>query len=128
MNTEIEKMNEYWNEAIITFNHATQRQAQNEANIEVHNTSWDFKRKNNIIVSIAQIHMYKGNYSDATTILKDLVSEDMSKDNNREFARWYLASLYLQGKEDQNLLKKLLEVNQNEERKIQDIVDSFDRY
>ena len=122
---EIEMMNVYWDEAINTFNQVTQKKKENEANIEFHNTYWDFTNKFEVAISLSHIHMLRGNFSESSTILKDLVSDDMSDAENREVIRWYLASLFLQGKEDKELLKKLVEVDSQAEKRIKDLIESF---
>ncbi|WP_019007119.1 O-antigen ligase family protein [Cohnella laeviribosi] len=67
-----------------------------------------------IRAAAGQVYYFKGDYAQAEEVLKPGLKEDLSQPNDRYVARFYLASLRKQGKDDPALYEKLLQADQGE--------------
>jgi len=76
--------------------------------------SRSFELSNAIRVGAGQVYYFKGDYAQAEEVLKPGLKEDLSQQNDRYVARFYLASLRKQGKDDPALYEKLLQADQGE--------------
>ncbi|WP_281890081.1 O-antigen ligase family protein [Paenibacillus sp. YYML68] len=73
--------------------------------------------------SLGQIHYLQGRYDQAEAMLRLGVSEDLNDTVSRQSARWLLAALQKQGKNDPALLDKLLAVDPAERGQIDQLVN-----
>ncbi len=78
----------------------------------------------NIALSIGQINFLNSNFSNASSVLQLGISNQMDNEGNRVIARWYLASLQKQGKNDQALQDKLFAADPNERQQIQFLLNN----
>ena len=73
-----------------------------------------FEVPNSVRAVAGQVYYFKGDYAQAEEVLKPGLKEDLSEQNDRYVARYYLASLRKQGKDDPELYEKLLQADQGE--------------
>jgi tetratricopeptide (TPR) repeat protein len=73
-----------------------------------------FEVPNSVRAVAGQVYYFKGDYAQAEEVLKPGLKEDLSQPNDRYVARFYLASLRKQGKNDPALYEKLLQADQGE--------------
>jgi len=74
--------------------------------------------------AIGQINYRNKNYDAAYNLLKEDISGDLSIDTIRVNVRYYLASLHAIGQNDEELLRKLVEADENERNAVQQLIDS----
>ncbi|WP_188996621.1 O-antigen ligase family protein [Paenibacillus nasutitermitis] len=74
--------------------------------------------------AIGQINYRNKNYEAAYNLLKEDIAGDLTNDSIRVNVRFYLASLHALGQKNEELLRKLVEADENESTAVQQLVDS----
>ncbi|MBW7452707.1 O-antigen ligase family protein [Paenibacillus sepulcri] len=74
--------------------------------------------------AIGQIFYRNKSYEDAYNLLKEDIAGDLSNETVRINVRFYLASLHAIGQNDEELLNKLIESDENEKTAVQQLIDS----
>lgn len=78
-----------------------------------------------IALRVGLIHFVWGDFEKASIVFNiGLVEKDFSEMFYREMARYYLASLQLQGKEDVELLRELIRADGSEQEKLDSLIAS----
>lgn len=81
-----------------------------------------FDVPNSVRAVAGQVYYFKGDYAQAEEVLKPGLKEDLSEQNDRYVARYYLASLRKQGKDDPALYEKLLQADQGERAMLEQLL------
>lgn len=81
-----------------------------------------FDVPNSVRAVAGQVYYFKGDYAQAEEVLKPGLKEDLSQQNDRYVARFYLASLRKQGKNDPALYEKLLQADQGERAMLEQLL------
>jgi len=81
-----------------------------------------FEVPNSVRAVAGQVYYFKGDYAQAEEVLKPGLKEDLSQQNDRYVARFYLASLRKQGKDDPVLYEKLLQADQGERAMLEQLL------
>ncbi len=83
-----------------------------------------FKVNAKVSLQVGKIHISRGQYEEASQLLKPHLSKDLDVPENRDVLRWYLASMKIQDKEDEAWWKLLISKDSKEEQRVQMIVNS----
>lgn len=73
-----------------------------------------FNVPNSVRVAAGQVYYVNGDYAKAEEVLQPGIMEDLSQPNDRYAARYYLASLRKQGKDDPALYERLIQADPEE--------------
>ncbi|WP_159885971.1 O-antigen ligase family protein [Paenibacillus puerhi] len=73
-------------------------------------------------LSLGEIYFLQGKYDQAEAMLRLGLSDNFKEVFPRQLARWYLAALQKQGKNDQALYDKLIAADANEKNEIQQLL------
>lgn len=78
-------------------------------------------RTKQIELVISKIQYYEGNYEQVASTLKGILTDEMSTGIEQEIARYYLASLRMDGKDDMQVYKALIKANADESERIEQL-------
>lgn len=121
----LERRNQYWDAARAVYKNVQERAKLLEALPEAQAQGRVFGLTANIGATLGQMEYISGNYADAETLLRAaLVPDDLQSTSNMQYARYYMASLYKQGKSDQALLDTMTAVNPAAPELIEDLVNA----
>lgn len=116
----------YWNEALRVYDDVLDKREafdsfpKAQRNISLQN----FKLLTNSVVSVAKIHYFNQQYEDAAATLRPILVRRFDDPINREVARWLLASLQKQGKNNRKLYDQLVEADASEAKKIEALLQA----
>lgn len=118
---------DYFDRALQVFNQVkTRREFLDTLPYNKRYDSKNFKITDSMLLNIGKVYMEKGEFEEAETVLRSA-----RKSNNfdnflyLEIARFYLASLFLQEKEEEPLYNRLIEFEPSEAQVISDIVKKY---
>lgn len=118
-----EQRDTYWNEAMETYNLVMDRAKILESLPEAQGQGREFGLTPSMGQALGQMEYIKGNYPEAETFLKAAVNPDHFNDEpGRIAARWYLAALQKQGKNDQGIYDQLIAADPNEKNQIEGLL------
>lgn len=122
----MQKMDEYWGKALQVYRAVDgKRKYLDQLPPTLRNESKDFKVTPNMALAAGQIYYKRGDYATAYSVFGvGRISNDFSDPLNRLVARWTLASLQKQSKNDPRLLQLLLKADPNEQEYINEILKS----
>lgn len=75
-----------------------------------------------IVLNIGQIYYMQGKYSDASAFLKRRIFDEFFEPADPAIARWYLAALRKQNKDDQGLFERLIKKDPQEKNELEQIL------
>jgi len=119
---------EYWESAVETFMNFSSKQAYlSTRSYNERYESRHFRATPTLGLVVAKINFELEKYSEASDVLKGVVSEEFDDPINREAIRWFLASLKKQGKWHEGYYNKLINKYPNEAEEIEKLVSSKSR-
>lgn len=83
-----------------------------------------FTISNKARLAAGEVTFFQGDYMQAMNILKLGISEDLSLEENRFVARFYLAALRKQGLDDEDLYQRMIQSDSKEEDEINTLVNA----
>jgi O-antigen ligase len=114
---------QHWNNASEIYEKWLVRTKQiSELNDYQKHESMSFLLKPNIALTMGKVQFLSKKYKQAEETLREYVWLD-TMTLNKEVARWYLATLQIQGLNDQELLDSLSKEDNTESQKVQQIID-----
>ncbi|GMX60372.1 hypothetical protein Elgi_05550 [Paenibacillus elgii] len=75
-----------------------------------------------IVLNIGQIYYMQGKYSDASAFLKRRIFDEFFEPADPAIARWYLAALRKQNKDDQGLFERLIKKDPQEKNELEQLL------
>lgn len=114
---------QYWDEAFEVYNIVLSKVKELEALPEGQLQGRKFEVTPPIALNIGKIYYLREQYSEASSILKQGLASKIEDQTDREIARWYLASLKQQGKNDEKLFRQLIEIEPDEAELLQKLVN-----
>ncbi|MCZ8523106.1 MULTISPECIES: O-antigen ligase family protein [Paenibacillus] len=84
----------------------------------------DFFVSPSIVLNIGQIYYMQGKYQESSEFLKRRIYSEFFEPADPIIARWYLASLRKQGKDDPGLLERLIQKDPNEKQQLDILLNS----
>ncbi|MFH5181187.1 O-antigen ligase family protein [Paenibacillus sp. TAB 01] len=83
-----------------------------------------FNVTNTMALDLSKMEFISGKYASTENYLKPFISDQFDDETNQEIARWYLAALQKQNKNDQVLYDKLISKEPNERDEINKLVSA----
>lgn len=117
-------MNQHWEESIRLYNTVLQKTKHLESLPEGQLQGRDFNVTPSMKLSLGQVYYIRGDYKAASEIMQGVVQMSLDQPVEQQIARWYLASLRKQGKEDKALYDKLIAKVPNEKTEIDRIMNT----
>ncbi|MDF2959490.1 MAG: O-antigen polymerase [Paenibacillus sp.] len=99
---------QYWNHAFEVHNKVLSKMKELESLPKEQVQGRAFNVTNKMSLRLGQIEYIRGQYDRAITLLKMHLNDQFDDPSNREIARWYLAALQKQNKNDEALFNKLV--------------------
>jgi len=118
MEQNYETMDRYWNTAFEIYNDIQRKEQQLSLLPKEQLQGRPFHLTPISALVLGQIEYIRGRYASAEKLLGGAVSDQLGDPTNREIARWYLASLQKQGKNDTDLYDKLISADAAEAQQI----------
>ena len=118
MEQNYETMDRYWNTAFEIYNDIQRKEQQLSLLPKEQLQGRPFHLTPISALVLGQIEYIRGQYASAEKLLGGAISDQLGDPTNREIARWYLASLQKQGKNDTDLYDKLISADAAEAQQI----------
>ncbi|WP_282939463.1 O-antigen ligase family protein [Paenibacillus sp. RC67] len=115
---------QYWNQATTVYSTVLEKSKELESLPKEQLQGRAFGLTKNMAFTLGQIDFMHGKYASAESFLKFQLSDQFNDQMNVEMARWYLASLQKQNKNDQALYDKLISKDPKEKDEINKLVNA----
>lgn len=114
----------YWNQAFVVYDKILEKSKDLESLPKEQLQGRPFGLTKNMAFTLGQIDFIHAKYASAESFLKFELSDQFNDQMNVEMARWYLASLQKQNKNDQALFDKLIAKDPKEKDEINKLVNA----
>lgn len=121
---DVSQRDQDWEQALRLYQEVVRRENLLKDLPKEQNQGRDFSVTAGIRQTIGQIYFYQGKYEEAADLLKPATTGDLQNEETRISTRYYLASLLLIGENDKELQGRLFNVDGNEQKELQDLVES----
>lgn len=122
LENNIQTMDLYWDAAFEIYDSVLQRIRHLDTLPDEQLQGQEFEVTPNIALPLGQIEYIRGNYDKSAEILKLGIRKTLEESADVLIARWYLAALGKQGKEDKALYNKLIAQDPNEAVQIENLL------
>jgi len=120
-----ENSDEYWDKALNLYSDMIEKRKRLDNLSEYQrNEGYKFRVTPKMALAISKIYFMRTDYKLASNVLINQVSLNLNLEINKEIARWYIASVQKQNINDEKLYKLLIEVDESEANKIDELVNS----
>ncbi|MBE1445681.1 O-antigen ligase family protein [Paenibacillus sp. OAS669] len=113
---------QYWSQAFGVYNAVLEKAKQLESLPKEQLQGRPFGLTKNMAFTLGQIDFMHGKFASAESFFKFQLSDQFNEQINVEMARWYLASLQKQNKNDQALYDKLISKDPKEKDEINKLI------
>ncbi|MCS7464260.1 O-antigen ligase family protein [Paenibacillus doosanensis] len=117
-------MTQYWNDAFDIHNMVLAKMKDLESLPKAQVQGREFDVTKTMAFNLGQIEYIRGQYASATEYLKMYVNDQFNDEMEQDIARWYLASLQKQNKNDQALYDKLIAKHPDEKDEINKLANA----
>ncbi|WP_179136247.1 O-antigen ligase [Paenibacillus sp. 32352] len=114
----------YWSQAMETYNTMVNKSKELELLPKGQQQGRSFGLTKNMAFTLGQIEFMHGKYASAESFLKFQLNDQFNDPVDVEMARWYLASLQKQNKNDQTLYNKLIAKDPKEKDEINTLLNA----
>ncbi|GAA4828563.1 hypothetical protein GCM10023310_01760 [Paenibacillus vulneris] len=114
----------YWSQAMETYNTMVNKSKELELLPKGQQQGRPFGLTKNMAFTLGQIEFMHGKYASAESFLKFQLNDQFNEQVDVEMARWYLASLQKQNKNDESLYNKLITKDPKEKDEINTLLNA----